>query len=37
MRCKFNLNDPLEGMGGGGHGKCEVAGGETVDAVFPRG
>ena len=35
MRCNFNLNDPASGMGGGGQGKCQVAGGATIDAVFP--
>ena len=36
MRCRFDLNDSLAGMHGGGQGKCQVAGGITVDAVFPR-
>jgi hypothetical protein len=36
MRCRFDLNDPRSGMGGGGEGKCQVAGGTTVDATFPR-
>jgi hypothetical protein len=36
MRCRFNLNEPLSGMGGGGQGKCQVAGGSTIDAVFPK-
>jgi hypothetical protein len=36
MRCRFDLNDPISGMGGGGQGKCQVAGGPTVDAVFAR-
>jgi hypothetical protein len=36
MRCNFSLNDPPSGMGGGGQGKCQVAGGATVDAVFPH-
>jgi hypothetical protein len=36
MRCRFDLNDPVSGMGGGGQGKCQVAGGATVDAVFPH-
>jgi hypothetical protein len=36
MRCSFVLNDPPSGMGGGGQGKCQVAGGATVDAVFPH-
>ncbi len=37
MRCNFALNNPPSGMGGGGQGKCQLAGGETVDAVFPHG
>jgi hypothetical protein len=37
MRCNFSLNDPPSGMGGGGQGKCQVAGGTTIDATFPRG
>lgn len=37
MRCRFDLAQPLSGMGGGGQGKCQVAGGDTIDAVFPRG
>ena len=36
MRCRFDLNDPVAGMGGGGQGKCQVAGGATIDATFPR-
>ena len=36
MRCSFNLNNPMAGMGGGGQGKCQVAGGPTVDATFPK-
>jgi hypothetical protein len=36
MRCRFDLNEPLSGMAGGGRGKCQVAGGATVDATFPR-
>jgi hypothetical protein len=37
MRCRFDLNDPPSGMGGGGQGKCQLASGTTVDATFPRG
>ena len=37
MRCRFDLARPLSGMEGGGQGKCQVAGGDTVDAVFPHG
>lgn len=36
MRCRFYLNDPLEGMAGGGQGQCQLASGRSVDAVFPR-
>jgi hypothetical protein len=37
MRCNFDLNDPPSGMDGGGQGKCQIAGGATIDAVFPHG
>ena len=37
MRCNFQLNTPLDGMGGGGQGKCQLENGQSVDAVFPRG
>ncbi|MDB5858056.1 MAG: hypothetical protein JWQ76_1745 [Ramlibacter sp.] len=36
MRCRFQLNDPMSGMGGGGQGDCQVAGGRKVSAVFAR-
>jgi hypothetical protein len=36
MRCRFFLNDPAGGMGGGGQGECQFNGGRTVDAVFAR-
>ena len=36
LRCRFNLNDPIAGMGGGGQGKCQATGGRTVDVVFAR-
>jgi hypothetical protein len=36
MRCSFVLNDPPSGMHGGGQGKCQVAGGATIDATFPH-
>jgi hypothetical protein len=36
MRCRFDLNDPVEGMSSGGQGKCELKGGPSVDAVFNR-
>jgi hypothetical protein len=37
MRCQFTLNAPASGMGGGGQGQCQLPGGQTVDAAFPRG
>jgi hypothetical protein len=37
MRCNFSLNDPPSGMDGGGQGKCQVGGGETIDAVLSPG
>jgi hypothetical protein len=36
LRCRFHLNDPIAGMGGGGQGECQVTGGRTVNAVFAR-
>jgi hypothetical protein len=36
MRCRFDLNDPMSGMKGGGQGKCQATGGPTIDAVFPH-
>ena len=36
LRCRFHLNDAPAGMAGGGQGECQVTGGRTVDAVFPR-
>lgn len=36
MRCRFYLNDPVQGMEGGGQGQCQLADGHSVDAVFPR-
>lgn len=35
MRCSFRLINPSSGMAGGGAGRCQVPGGETVDATFP--
>jgi hypothetical protein len=37
MRCSFYLNTPVDGMTGGGQGKCQLKNGRSVDAVFPRG
>ena len=34
MRCRFHLNSPQSGMGGGGQGECQLGSGSTVDAVF---
>ena len=36
LRCRFFLNDPAAGMGGGGQGECQFNGGRTVEAVFAR-
>ena len=36
LRCRFQLNNPIAGMRGGGQGECQFSGGRTVDAVFPR-
>jgi hypothetical protein len=36
MRCRFRLNDPIAGMGGGGQGECQLGSGRSVDAVFPN-
>jgi hypothetical protein len=35
MRCRFQLNDPTAGMGGGGQGECQLGSGRSIDAVFP--
>ena len=34
MRCRFHLNEPAQGMRGGGQGECQATGGRVVDAVF---
>ena len=36
MRCQFQLNDPISGMGAGGQGTCHFADGRKVSAVFAR-
>jgi hypothetical protein len=36
LRCQFQLNDPISGMGGGGLGDCRFSGGRQVSAVFAR-
>ena len=37
MRCRFTLNAPMSGMGGGGQGECQTGTGKAIDAVFPKG
>jgi len=37
MRCRFELESPSLGMNGGGAGKCQLAGGKTMDADFSAG
>lgn len=36
LRCRFHLNTPAAGMGGGGQGEYQFNAGRTVDAVFPH-
>lgn len=37
MRCKFNLREPVTGMGGGGQGDCQLSSNQTVfDARLNR-
>jgi hypothetical protein len=36
MRCRFQLDEPTEGMTGGGQGACRLDNGESVQARFPR-
>lgn len=36
MSCDFHLNHPIEGMGGGGLGECELDAGGWIDAVLAR-
>jgi hypothetical protein len=35
MRCKFQLVYPSQGRAGGGHGRCQMPDGKTIDATFP--
>jgi hypothetical protein len=37
MRCSFDLDTPVDGMTGGGRGRCQLKGGRSVDAVLQRG
>jgi hypothetical protein len=37
MRCRFQLNTPIEGMTGDGKGECQLKNGRSVDAVIPPG
>ena len=34
MRCRFSLNDPIEGLVGGGVGRCQTSDGSQLDAQF---
>lgn len=34
MRCNFRLDDPNEGMEGGGWGECQVSNGDRITAIF---
>ena len=34
IRCRFDLVEPVRGMGGGGDGDCQFSDGRTVRAVF---
>jgi hypothetical protein len=34
MRCTFQLDEPDEGMDGGGSGECQVSNGDRITAVF---
>jgi len=36
MRCKFQLANPADGLDGGGAGECQIPGGTTIEATFPR-
>lgn len=36
MRCRFHLNSPQAGMGGGGQGECQFGNRSVIDAVFAR-
>jgi hypothetical protein len=35
MRCRFELMSPVDGMGGGARGECQLPDGLSVDARFP--
>jgi hypothetical protein len=37
MQCQFQLVHPSDGMNGGGLGQCQLTGGTTIDANFPKG
>jgi hypothetical protein len=36
MRCTIHLTHPLDGMAGGARGQCQMPGGNTIDASFPK-
>ncbi|MCA9623444.1 MAG: hypothetical protein KC731_30695 [Myxococcales bacterium] len=33
MRCHFSIDEPEEGLRGGGHGHCQLSNGERIDAL----
>ena len=35
MRCRFTLRSPLDGMAGGGLGRCQLPTGTIINAQFP--
>lgn len=37
LQCRFQLDDAVAGLRGGGHGECRSDDGHTVQARFPRG
>ena len=36
IRCNFQLANLVDGMAGGGSGKCQMPDGKTIDAHFPK-
>ncbi len=36
MRCRFQLVHPQDGMAAGGHGECQMPGGDRIEAQFPK-
>ena len=35
MRCRFTLRHPSSGLSQGGIGRCQLPGGDSIDASFP--